>query len=157
MNFSNRCAFLFLLKMIVRQFHKVKSIDILLMIDFAYWFWTSGDGWVIYKAEIPSMQASHSLLWIWWQLRYICPKREYCERYTLQLAAYCGAINRMYDTKVKHGFVVVAIPDSEAQVFQFELGDYWVEWLNRLVGYWEQQSTPLAIQALTAIHSEYDV
>ena len=77
--------------------------------------------------------------------------------FLLQLAAYCGAINRMYDTKVKHGVVVVALPDSEAQVFQFELGDYWSEWLERLVGYWEQQSTPLAAQALSAIQSEYDI
>lgn len=63
----------------------------------------------------------------------------------------------MYDTKVKHGVVVVAIPEHNAQVFQFELGDYWVEWLERLVSYWEQQGTPLAIQALTVIQSEYDV
>ena len=92
-----------------------------------------------------------------WKTATKLKKLEYCDRYTLQLAAYCGAINRMYDTKVKHGVVVVAIPDSEAQVFQFELGDYWVEWLDRLVGYWDQQSTPLGEKALKAIQSEYDV
>ena len=41
--------------------------------------------------------------------------------FLLQLAAYCGAINRMYVGSISHG-VVVALPDSEAQVFQFELG-----------------------------------
>ena len=92
-----------------------------------------------------------------WKTATKLKKLEYCDRYTLQLAAYCGCVNRMYDTCISHGVVVVALPDSEAQVFQFELGDYWVEWLERLVGYWEQQSTPLGEKALAAIHSEYDI
>jgi genome maintenance exonuclease 1 len=84
-------------------------------------------------------------------------KAEYLERYPLQLAAYCGAINRMYDTRIKNGVIVVALPNAEAQVFQFSLADYWQPWLSRLVGYWEQQTTPLAEQALGMIQSEYRV
>ena len=61
----------------------------------------------------------------------------------------------MYVGSIKHGVIVVALPDSSAQVFQFPLGDYWQPWLNRLVGYWEQQTTPLAEQALSAIQNEY--
>ena len=82
---------------------------------------------------------------------------KYCDRYPLQLTAYCGCINRMYGTKIKHGVIVVALPLPyiEAQVFQFNLGEYWQLWLNRLVAYWQQQTTPLAKQALKAIRSEY--
>lgn len=84
------------------------------------------------------------------------PKQpEWLSRYPLQLAAYCGAVNRMYGTRVTHGVIVVALPDTEAQVFQFALGDYWSLWLNRLVAYWSQQSTPLAEQALSMIGNEY--
>lgn len=84
------------------------------------------------------------------------PKQvEWLNRYPLQLAAYCGAVNRMYGTSITQGVVVVALPEQEAQVFQFSLGDYWRLWLNRLVGYWSQQSTPLAAQALSRIRSEY--
>jgi genome maintenance exonuclease 1 len=82
-------------------------------------------------------------------------KAEYLDRYPLQLAAYCGAINRMYGTRIKNGVIVVALPDREAQVFRFALGDYWQPWLRRLVRYWEQQSIPLAEQALDLIHSTY--
>ncbi len=87
-----------------------------------------------------------------------CSKRKspsQCERYRLQLTAYCGALNRMYNTRIKNGVVIIALPDSEAQVFQFALKDYWLPWLNRLVSYWQQQTTPLANQALKAIRSEY--
>ena len=67
----------------------------------------------------------------------------------------CGCINRMYNTRVKHGVIVVALPNAEAQVIQFPLKDYWQPWLNRLVSYWEQQTTPLAAQALGMIRGEY--
>lgn len=80
---------------------------------------------------------------------------EWCDRYHLQLTAYCGCINRMYATKVKHGVIVVALPNTEAQVFQFTLKDYWQTWLTRLVAFWEQQTTPLVEQALGMICSEY--
>ena len=82
-------------------------------------------------------------------------KPEYLERYPLQLTAYCACINRMYGTPIKTGVIVVALPNREAQVFQFSLTDYWKPWISRLVGYWEQQTTPLATQALGMIHAEY--
>ena len=82
-------------------------------------------------------------------------KAEWLDRYPLQLAAYCGAINRMYGTRIKNGVIVVALPECEAQVFQFALGDYWGPWLARLIGYWQQQSTPLSEQALGMIRGEY--
>ncbi len=82
-------------------------------------------------------------------------KPEWLDRYPLQLTAYCGAINRMYDTRIKNGVIVVALPNCEAQVFQFRLADYWQPWLSRLVGYWEQQNTPLAELALGMIRDEY--
>ena len=58
----------------------------------------------------------------------------------LQLTAYCGAINRHYDTnlfgdKINHALIVVALPDQEAEVFQFDrtkLVYHWNQWLNRL-------------------------
>lgn len=50
----------------------------------------------------------------------------------------------MYGTRIKYGVIVVALPKREAQIFKFELGKYWEAWLGRLVGYWKEQSTPLA-------------
>lgn len=54
----------------------------------------------------------------------------------LQLAAYCGAVNHCYPPlKIRHGVVVVAIPDQPAQVFWFDadaLRQYWHQWSDRL-------------------------
>lgn len=58
----------------------------------------------------------------------------------LQLAAYTGAVNRYYSdrlftSKINHGLIVVALPDREAQIFQFNrtmLIDHWDKWLNWL-------------------------
>lgn len=80
---------------------------------------------------------------------------KYCERYPLQLTAYCACINRMYGIRIKTGIIVVALPNAEAQVFQFSLKDYWLPWLNRLMSYWQQQTTPLAAHALGVIRGEY--
>lgn len=82
-------------------------------------------------------------------------KPEWMERYPLQLTAYCGAINRMYGTRIKNGVIVVALPKREAQIFLFDLARYWAVWLSRLINYWEQQDTPLAEQALSSIRREY--
>lgn len=82
-------------------------------------------------------------------------KPEYLDRYPLQLAAYCRCINRMYGTRVRTGVIVVALPNCEAQVFYFSLGEHWKPWLGRLVGYWEQQATPLARRVLGMIQGEY--
>ncbi len=44
------------------------------------------------------------------------PKQpEYLDRYPLQLAACCGAINRMYGTHIKTGVIVMVLPKCEAQ------------------------------------------
>lgn len=84
------------------------------------------------------------------------PKRaEWTTRYPSQLTAYCGAINRMYGTRIKKGVIVVALPKRQAQLFEFDLGKYWHPWLSRLVNYWNQQDTPLATQALSSIRREY--
>jgi len=82
-------------------------------------------------------------------------KTEYLDRYPLQLTAYCACLNRMYGTRIKTGVIVVALPNREAQVFQFTLGNHWQPWLTRLVSYWEQQGTPLAEQALRMIRGKY--
>lgn len=66
-------------------------------------------------------------------------------------------MNRMYGTCIKYGVIVVALPDTEAQLFQFPLARYWSSWLNRLVTYWNQQTTVLAAQALEMIRSEYRI
>lgn len=58
----------------------------------------------------------------------------------LQLTAYTGAINRQYQTnlfgdKIRSALIVVALPDQEAEVFQFDrtkLVYHWNQWLNRL-------------------------
>lgn len=84
------------------------------------------------------------------------PKQpEWCDRFPLQLAAYCACVNRMYGTRIGMGVIVVALPNAEAQVFRYELKEYWRPWLSKLVAYWEQQFTPLAEQALMAIQEEY--
>lgn len=76
--------------------------------------------------------------------------------YPLQLAAYCGAVNRMYGAKINHGVIIVALPDAPAQVFQYPLGGYhWQSWLNRLTKYWQKQATPQAKLVLESLSKEY--
>lgn len=60
-------------------------------------------------------------------------KPQWCDRFPLQLTAYCGAINRLYGTRINHGVIVVALPNAEAQILQYPLGEYWQHWLTRLV------------------------
>lgn len=79
------------------------------------------------------------------------------DRYPLQLTAYAGCVNRMYGTHIKNGLIIVALPDTSAQVLQFPLGEYWPLWLNRLATYWSAQPTPLAKQALGMICKEYKI
>jgi genome maintenance exonuclease 1 len=58
----------------------------------------------------------------------------------LQLAAYTGAINRYYgdrlfNSKIQHALIVVALPGEEAEIFTFDrtsLINYWNQWLSRL-------------------------
>lgn len=81
---------------------------------------------------------------------------EYLERYQLQLAAYAGCVNRMYQLKINHGVVVVALPDREAQVLRFKLKPHWDIWLGRVRTYWEnQRDNPTARVALQKIEDAY--
>lgn len=58
----------------------------------------------------------------------------------LQLVAYGGAINRHYGNslfgcKIKRALIIVALPDKDAEIFQFEreeLIQYWHEWRQRV-------------------------
>lgn len=60
---------------------------------------------------------------------------------TLQLAAYCGAVNQFYRAEIflDHVGVVVALPQMPAQVFWFEseeLNYYWQQWEKRVETFW---------------------
>jgi genome maintenance exonuclease 1 len=65
--------------------------------------------------------------------------------YPLQLTAYLGAVNQYYQdygVKVDHGLLVVAIPETPAEVFLFEpaaMQDYWQHWVSRVAEYWQRQ------------------
>ncbi|MBC6431039.1 exonuclease [Nostoc sp. HG1] len=58
----------------------------------------------------------------------------------LQLTAYSGAINRycsdrLFNSKINHALIVVALPGEEAEIFEFDrarLIHVWHQWLNRL-------------------------
>ena len=78
------------------------------------------------------------------------------DRYPLQLAAYCGAINRMYGTRIKQGVIIAANAETECQVFKFSLGKFWKMWIEKVKQYW-QQKTPdsFAEQVLEGLRGEY--
>ncbi len=65
--------------------------------------------------------------------------------YPLQLTAYLGAVNeyyRDYGIDVNHALLVVAIPETEAEVFWFEpdlMNDFWKKWEERVIQYWERR------------------
>ncbi len=70
-------------------------------------------------------------------------KRLYDE--PLQLAAYCGALNRQYGVKygvsLNHALLIVTTPD-EVSLTWFdpdEVMDYWHQWQQRVAQFWEQQ------------------
>lgn len=53
----------------------------------------------------------------------------------LQLTAFCGAVNQYYDLRVNYALIVVALPNQEAEIFEFNrdrLIEYWGQWSNRL-------------------------
>lgn len=55
--------------------------------------------------------------------------------YKIQLAAYCGMINRALDLRINTGVIVMAVPNGEAQVFRLEAEEMmncWREWIQRL-------------------------
>ncbi len=65
--------------------------------------------------------------------------------YPLQLAAYCGAVNQLYqdyDLNLRHALLVVAIPEMPAEIFWFEpdaMTDYWEQWEERVDRFWRRQ------------------
>jgi hypothetical protein len=65
--------------------------------------------------------------------------------YPLQLAAYCGALNHLYQEQsleLSHALLVVAIADQPAEIFWFDAEDlaaYWQAWSDRLDQYWRRQ------------------
>ena len=60
----------------------------------------------------------------------------------LQLAAYCGALNRQYPLKLNNALLIVATP-KETIVNWFppkELIKYWREWQQRVAQFWQGQA-----------------
>lgn len=64
--------------------------------------------------------------------------------YPLQLVAYCGAANQLYqdyDLNLRHALLVIAIPGAPAEVFWFEpsaIEEYWQQWEARVRQYWRR-------------------
>ncbi|MBW4520009.1 MAG: exonuclease [Scytolyngbya sp. HA4215-MV1] len=64
--------------------------------------------------------------------------------YPLQLVAYCGAANQLYqdyDLNLHHALLVIAVPDMPAEVFWFEpetLATYWQQWEQRVHTFWRR-------------------
>ncbi len=71
-------------------------------------------------------------------------KRLYDE--PLQLAAYCGALNRQYGVKygvsLNHALLITTTPDDVSLTWRDpnEVMDDWLQWLKRVAQFWEQQS-----------------
>ncbi len=63
--------------------------------------------------------------------------------YPLQIAAYSSAVNyyyQAYNVKLEHALIVVAIPDTPAEVFWFEpeaMQTYWQQWEERVAAFWK--------------------
>ena len=84
------------------------------------------------------------------------PKDGVGDRYPLQLAAYCGAINRMYGTKIKQGVIIAANAETECQVFKFQLSKFWRVWVEKVKQYWQQKTPdPFAEHVLERLRGEY--
>jgi len=67
--------------------------------------------------------------------------------YPLQLAAYLGAVNhyyRDYGIELNRALIVVAIPQTPAEIFWFEpeaIAAYWQQWQRRVTSYWQYVSS----------------
>ncbi|MGL5922167.1 PD-(D/E)XK nuclease family protein [Chroococcidiopsis sp.] len=84
------------------------------------------------------------------------PKDGVGDRYPLQLAAYCGAINRMYGTKIKQGVIIAANAESECQVFKFNLSSFWRMWIEKVKQYWRTKTPDsFAEQVLEGLRGKY--
>ncbi|WP_202925136.1 PD-(D/E)XK nuclease family protein [Myxacorys almedinensis] len=71
------------------------------------------------------------------------PKRslERLYDYPLQMVAYWGAVNRLYDLDLQNALLVVALPHQPAEVFWFEqaaIAQYWQQWEARVEQYWRR-------------------
>lgn len=71
------------------------------------------------------------------------PKRslDHLYDYPLQIAAYWGAVNRLYDLDIQHALLAIALPDLPAEVFWFEqdaIAHYWQQWETRVKTYWRR-------------------
>lgn len=84
------------------------------------------------------------------------PKRvEYLEDYILQLTAYGAAINRLHETQIRKGILVICSPEA-VQTFHLDLPSYWSAWMKRLQIFWYRQTEhPLRAEALTALADHY--
>ncbi|MBD1862220.1 MULTISPECIES: PD-(D/E)XK nuclease family protein [Trichocoleus] len=64
--------------------------------------------------------------------------------YPLQLVAYLGAANQLYqdhELNLAHGLLVVALPGLAAELFWFDseaLSAYWQEWEARVAEFWRR-------------------
>lgn len=73
-------------------------------------------------------------------------KTEWIKDYYLQTAAYCAAVNRLYDLQIKHAAIVIALPHEKAQVFKVDgmvLVEHWREFQRRL-GVFKKQAIEIA-------------
>lgn len=92
-----------------------------------------------------------------WKIAYRPQQSHPTYNFAFQVAAYAGAINRMYGAHIHTGIFIVALPEEEAHVLQFPLKTFWRPWLRRLIGYWQQQDTPTAAQTLGVLQEEYQL
>ncbi|MEM8723040.1 MAG: PD-(D/E)XK nuclease family protein [Cyanobacteria bacterium P01_G01_bin.39] len=69
-------------------------------------------------------------------------KQEWITDYCLQVTAYTAAINHLYQVQINQAIIAIALADQPAQLFQLnsqDLGDYWLQFLDRL-RLWSQQN-----------------
>lgn len=62
-------------------------------------------------------------------------KKQNTKQYKLQIAAYTGAINWVYNLNINHGKIAIALPDKPAQIINInpkQMNKLWEEWLEKL-------------------------
>lgn len=61
----------------------------------------------------------------------------------IQVAAYCGAVNRVYNKKINRGKIVMLHPKGDSVLYDIEpeeMSRHWNEWLKRLERYKQYRS-----------------
>lgn len=61
--------------------------------------------------------------------------------YKLQVSAYCAAVNRVYNTQINNGLIIIALPNQPAQIFRLnpeKMMYYWEKFQHRLEEYYQQ-------------------